>query len=79
MIGSRGNKGRMEEKIQVIHDMILEILKDLKSNDIDRKSIRRKLEYIRKVSYELVAVGDGIRQLIGNKIDNLDRELVKLI
>lgn len=79
MLGSRGNKGRIEDKLQAIHDMSLEILKGLKSKKIDVEELRKKVEYVRKISFELVELGENIRNLIANKVDSLDRELVKLI
>jgi len=79
MFGSRGNKGRMEEKMQVVYDIAVEALKELKAGKPNVEELRKRLEYIKKVSYELVMTGEDIRNLIGQRIDNLDRELVKLI
>ncbi|MBI3027628.1 hypothetical protein HYY70_05960 [Candidatus Woesearchaeota archaeon] len=79
MIGSRGNKGRIEEKTQVIYDMIEEILKEIKSGEIDHKLLIRRLEYIKKISHSITLLGEDIREVISDKIDNLDKELVKLI
>jgi len=79
MMGSKGSKGHMEGKLQVIADLSEEVIKQIKKEEIDKESIEKKVNQILVISTSLIDLGEHIRGEVEKKIENLDSELVKFI
>jgi len=79
MMGSKGAKGHMEEKLQVIADLSEEVIQQIKKEEIDKESIEKKVNQMLVISTSLINLGEHIRGEVQKKIDNLDSELVKFI